>query len=381
MQRSHYEPEHDEFRRSVRAFIDDVALPGEPAWREAGIIDREYFRQAAAYGLLGLDVDEADGGQGKSDYRYVQVILEEFEYAGIGPCCTGINLQNDIVAPYLKAFASDEQRGRWLSGLCRGEVIGALAITEPGTGSDVSGVATTAVVDGDGYRVNGLKTYIGCGMNADVVLTVVRTDPEQRHRGLSLLAIEAGTEGFSRRNLPRAGREAQDVAELTFDDVWVPRDNLIGEPGAAFGYLMHNLPRERLQVAVSAVAASRYMFELALDFAKERQVFGKAVGSHQHNKFVLAEMATEISMAEVYVDRCAVELLRDALAPEEAAKAKWWCSEMQVRIAGMCFQLHGARGYMDDTPMSRAWREARVTTIYAGTTEIMKEIIGRSLGL
>ncbi len=381
MRRSHFEPEHEEFRQSVRAFIDEVAVPGAPAWRDAGVIDRSYFRRAADYGLLGLDVDEADGGQGKADYRYVQVILEEFEYAGVGPCSTGINLQNDIVAPYLAAFASDGQRARWLPGLCRGEVIGSLAITEPGTGSDVSGVATTAVVDGDGYRVNGVKTYIGCGMNADFVLTVVRTDQAQRHRGLSLLAIETDAEGFDRANLPRAGREEQDVAELTFADVWVPRENLIGDPGAAFGYLMHNLPRERLQVAVSSVAACQYMFDLTLEFAKERQVFGRAVGSHQHNKFALAEMATEISMAQTYVDRCAIELLRGELTAEEAAKAKWWCSEMQVRMAGTCFQLHGARGYMGDTPMSRAWRDARVTTIYAGTTEIMKEIIGRSLGL
>lgn len=381
MQRSHFEVEHEEYRSHVRRFIADEVSPHVGEWREAGIIDRQLFRKAAEQGLLGLDVEPSKGGQGKSDYRFCQVILEEFEYAGVGPCGTGIMLQNDIVAPYLLAFANEEQQGRWLAGLCKGERVGALAITESGAGSDIAGVATTAVRDGAGYRVNGDKLYIGCGVNADFVMAVVRTDPTQRHRGLSLLVIEDGMEGFTRENLARSGREAQDVASMSFDNVWVPKENLIGGEGEAFGYLMRNLVRERLQVAISSVAACQFMFDLTLEFVTERQVFGQSVGHHQHNKFVMAEIATEISLARAFVDQSVMEFNNGTINADEAAKAKWWCSEMQVRVAGKCFQLHGARGYMGDTPISRAWRDARITTVYAGSTEIMKEIIGRSLGL
>jgi alkylation response protein AidB-like acyl-CoA dehydrogenase len=372
VRRSLFDATHDLFRAEVRTFIDSEVLPNVEAWRAQGIIDRAYFRRAAEHGLLGLGVPVELGGRGIDDYRYNQVVLEEFELAGVGPCGTGIMLQNDIVIPYLQAFGSEEQQARWIPDICRGELLGALAMTEPTAGSDVAGIATTAVREGDGYRVSGGKIFIGCGMNAGIVLTVVRTDPAQRHRGLSLLVLEADAEGFERvRNIPRAGREEQDVAELAFHDIWVSAENRLGDEGAAFGYLMRNLTRERLQVASSAVAASRHAFDLTLAFVKERQAFGQPVGSFQHNRFVMAEMATELSVAQAYVDGCVTEYLDGALTAEEAAKAKWWCTEMQVQIANRCFQLHGARGYMDDGPITRAWRDARVTTIYAGTTEFM----------
>lgn len=383
MDQRHFGPEHDDFRARVRAFIQAEVLPNVDAWRAAMVIDRDHLRGAAERGFLGLSVDTALGGHGLDDYRYHQVVLQEYEYAGVGPCATGIMLQNDIVAPYLAAVATPEQKERWLRPLSAAGSWGALAITEPQAGSDVAGVTTTATRDGAGWRINGRKKYIGCGINADFVMTVARTGaPDSRHRGLSLIVVEHDRPGFRRvQNIPRVGREPQDVAELAFEDVWVPQENLLGEENRGFYYLMENLPKERLQVAVTAVAACRHIFDLTLDHARHRQAFGRPIGANQAIKFAIAEMSTELDIAEQYVDRCVRALNAGELSAVDAAKAKWWCSELQVRFADRCFEIHGAAGYMDNTPMSRAWRESRVTTIYAGTNEIMKEIIGRSHGL
>jgi len=381
MERQHFEPEHEAFRKHVRDFISAEVLPHVDRWRADMIIDRDHLRVAARAGLLGLSMPERFGGAGQDDYRYNQVILEEYEAAGVGPSGTGLMLQNDIVAPYLEAFANAEQQDRWLAPLASGELMGCVAITEEGAGSDIAGVSTTAVRDGDGYRVNGGKKYIGCGINADFALTVVRTDSTQRHRGLSLLVLEKGTPGYEQvQNIPRAGRLEQDVAELAFHDLWVPAANLIGAEGGAFGYLVENLVKERLQVAVSTIAACRYMFGLAVRRATERVAFGRPIGTNQYLKFQIAEMSTELAVTQSHVDHCVRALNAGTLTAVEAAQAKWWGAELQVRFADRCFEIHGASGYTEDSPMSRAWRDARITTIYAGSNEIMKEIIGRSYG-
>lgn len=382
MKRTQFEREHEEFRATVTAFIAEHVLPNAETWRENRIIDRECFLAAGAAGLIGLQVPTDFGGRGTSDYRFNQIVLEEFERAGLGPFGTGIMLQNDIVLPYLERFAAPEQLERWVPAICRGEKLGSLAITEPDAGSDIAGIATTAVKTTDGYVVNGSKTYIGTGVNADFSIVVARTDPDSRHHGLSLLVVEDGTPGYSHdRNLPREGREAQDVAHLTFSDVFVPTDNLLGEENRAFGYLMQNLVKERLQVAVSAVASCHFMFDTTLEYIKNRQAFGQSIGSFQYNKFMMAELATEIEFAEAYVDRAVLGFAGDLVDANDAAMAKWWCTELQNKVAATCMQLHGGHGYMANTAIARSWRDARVTTIYGGTTEIMKEIIGRSLGL
>jgi alkylation response protein AidB-like acyl-CoA dehydrogenase len=381
MERHQFEPEHDAFRKHVQRFIVSEVLPHVERWRGAMIIDRDHLRAAARAGLLGLTISERFGGRGKDDYRFNQVILEEYEAAGVGPCATGLMLQNDIIAPYLQAFGNVEQQQRWLRPLASAQLMGCLAITEEGTGSDVAGVSTIAVRDGAGYRVNGGKKFIGCGINADFALTVVRTDPEQRHHGLSLLVLEKSMPGYEQvENIPRVGRLEQDIAELAFRDVWVPAENLIGEEGAAFGYLMHNLVKERMQVAVSAIAACRYMFEMTVRRAQDRVAFGRPIGTNQHLKFQIAEMSTELAVTQAYIDQCVRALNAGTLTAVEAAQAKWWGADLQVRFADRCFEVHGATGYMGDSPMSRAWRDARITTIYAGSNEIMKEIVGRSYG-
>jgi len=294
----------------------------------------------------------------------------------------GLTLHNDICLPYFLTYGTDEQKERWLPGICSGELITAIAMTEPGIGSDLASMTTTAQRDGEHYVVNGSKTFITNGINADLVITAVKTDPSQRHKGMSLLVLERGMAGFERgRNLEKIGQHAQDTAELFFTDVQVPAVNLLGEEGQGIVHLVHNLPQERLSIAMSGVAAARAALCWTLEYVKERQAFGQPIGSFQNSRFVLAEIATEVQIAETFVDRCILALNAGELTAEEAAMAKWWCTELQKRVVDRCLQLFGGYGYMLEYPIARAYVDARITTIYGGTTEIMKEIVGRSLGL
>jgi alkylation response protein AidB-like acyl-CoA dehydrogenase len=293
-----------------------------------------------------------------------------------------LTLHNDICLPYFIKYCTDEQRARWLPGIASGELITAIAMTEPGIGSDLASMSTTAIRDGDRYVVNGSKTFITNGINADLVITAVKTDPSQRHAGMSLIVLERGMEGFERgRNLEKIGQHAQDTAELFFSDVSVPVDNLLGSEGQGFVQLVHNLPQERLSIAASGVAAVRAALGWTLDYVKERKAFGQPIGSFQNSRFVLAEVATELEIAQSFIDRCVLALNAGTLSAEDAAMAKWWCTELQKRSVDRCLQLFGGYGYMLEYPIARAYADARITTIYGGTTEIMKEIIGRQLGL
>jgi alkylation response protein AidB-like acyl-CoA dehydrogenase len=382
MQRMLFEAEHEMFRESVRGFIAKEVAPHHDDWERAGIVDRTMFTKAGAQGFLGMAVPEALGGGGVDDFRYNLVIAEEVQRAGVGAGGLGWVLHNDICLPYFLTLTNDEQKARWLPGICSGELITAIAMTEPGIGSDLASMATTAVLDGDHYVVNGSKTFITNGINADLVITAVKTDPSQRHAGMSLVVIERGMEGFERgRNLEKVGMHAQDTAELFFTDVAVPVANRLGDEGTGFRSLVAKLPQERLSIAATGVAAAQTALDLTLEYVKERTAFGQPIGSFQNSRFRLAEMATEIEIAQTFIDRCVLGLNEGTLTPEEAAMAKWWCTELQKRVIDTCVQLHGGYGYMTEYPIARAYVDARITTIYGGTTEIMKEIIGKSLGV
>ncbi len=382
MERTLFDDTHEQFRAAFRSFLEREVVPHNAKWEEQGIADRWLFSSAGASGFLGMDVPEEYGGGGVKDFRFNVVIAEEIQRAGVNAAGLGLTLHNDIVLPYFLHLTNDEQKARWLPGICSGEQITAVAMTEPGIGSDLASMTTTAIRDGDHYIVNGSKTFITNGINADLVVTAVKTDPSQRHRGMSLLVLERGMEGFERgRNLEKIGMHAQDTAELYFNDVRVPVANCLGEEGTGFISLVTNLPQERLSIAVTAVAAARAAFEATLAYAKERPAFGQPIGTFQHSRFRLAEMATEIEIAQTFIDRCVLALNAGELTAEEAAMAKWWCTELQGRVIDAGVQLHGGYGYMLEYPIARAYADARVTRIYGGTTEIMKEIIGRSLGV
>jgi alkylation response protein AidB-like acyl-CoA dehydrogenase len=382
VRRNLYEEDHDQFRSSVRSWLARTALPCLDEWDDAGVVPREWFLDAGRHGFLGMAVPESHGGGGVDDFRFNAVLVEEVQTSGVGGAGLGLTLHNDICLPYFLRYATDEQRDRWLPGIASGEAITAIAMTEPGIGSDLASMTTTAIADGDHYVVNGSKTFITNGINADLVITAVKTDPSQRHGGMSLLVVERGMEGFERgRNLDKIGLHAQDTAELFFTDVAVPRTNLLGEEGRGFAHLVANLPQERLSIACAGVAAARAALDLTLVYVRDRHAFGQPVGSFQHSRFVLAELATEIDLAQTYVDRCVVALNADELTAVDAAKAKWWCTELQKRAVDRCLQLFGGYGYMREYPISRLYLDARITTIYGGTTEIMKEIVGRDLGL
>ena len=383
MRRSLFDADHEAFRESFRAFLDKEIVPHLAEWDAAGIVPREVFTAAGRSGFLGMDVPEELGGGGVADFRFNTVIAEETMRAGAAAAGLGISLHNDICLPYFLAYCDDEQRKRWLPGIASGELITAIAMTEPGIGSDLASMSTTARRDGDEYVVNGSKTFITNGINADLVITAVKTDPSQRHKGMSLLVLERGMPGFERgRNLDKIGQHAQDTAELSFTDVRVPIANLLGpDEGQGFTQLVTNLPQERLSIAISGVAAARTALEQTLAYVKERKAFGQPIGSFQNSKFVLAELATEIDIAEHYVDDCVRALNAGELTAVDASKAKWWCTELQGRAVDRCLQLHGGYGYMNEYPIARAFTDARITRIYGGTTEIMKEVIGRSLGL
>ncbi|HEU4324096.1 MAG TPA: acyl-CoA dehydrogenase family protein [Roseiflexaceae bacterium] len=379
MKRSIFEPEHDMFRASFRAFVEREIAPFHEQWEHDGAVPRELWRKAGRQGFLGMDVPEEHGGAGERDYRYNMIIGEELARAGAsGP---GFALHSDVVVPYLLHYGSAEQQARWLPKMVAGECIGAIAMTEPGAGSDLAGVRTTAVRDGDGYILNGQKTFITNGMLADLVVVVAKTNPDKGHRGISLLVVERGAAGFERgRKLEKIGLRAQDTAELFFRDVRVPAADLLGEEGQGFSYLMQQLPQERLAIAVGSVAAAEAALDWTVAYCREREAFGQPIGRFQHIRFKLAELKTEIQIGRTFVDQCVLALNRGELSTETASMAKWWCSELQKRVVDECLQLHGGYGYMLEYPIARAYLDARVQTIYGGTTEIMKEIISRSFG-
>ena len=381
MRRTIFDDDHEQLRAAFRQFLDKEVVPNIAAWEQAGIVDRDLFRKAGAAGFLGFAAPEACGGGGSSDFRFNLVIGEEVMAVGAGGAGLGLTLHNDICLPYFLSLCTEEQKARWLPGICAGELITAIAMTEPGIGSDLASMSTSAMRDGDHYVVNGSKTFITNGINADLVITAVKTDPSQKHRGISLLVLERGMEGFERgRNLEKLGLHSQDTAELFFNDVRVPAENLLGQEGGGFGHLVSNLPQERLSIAAAGVSAARAALGWTVEYCKERQAFGQPIGSFQNSKFVLAECATEVEVAQAFVDKAVLALNAGELTAEEAAMAKWWCTELQKRVVDRCLQLHGGYGYMLEYPIARAYADARITTIYGGTTEIMKEIIGRSLG-
>ena len=381
MERTVFEQEHDLFRDSVEHFMATEILPHHATWERQGKVDKAMFRAAGDAGLLGMAIPDEYGGGGVDDFRYNAVIGEVFAASGAGASGACITLHNDICLPYFLEYADDEQRNRWLPGLASGDLMTAIAMTEPGTGSDLAGIVTTAQRDGGDYVINGSKTFISNGINADLVIVVARTG-EDPHGGLTLFIVEDGMEGFERgRNLDKIGFHAQDTAELFFNDVRVPASNRLGDEGMAFGQLIMNLPQERFSLAVGAVAGAEAAFTLTLAYAKERMAFGRPIGSFQHNRFVLAEMKTEIDLGRVFVDRLLEEHIAGRLTVEQAAESKWWTTEMLLLVVDHGLQLHGAYGYMLEYPISRAFVDSRLQTIYGGTTEIIKEIIVRGLGV
>jgi alkylation response protein AidB-like acyl-CoA dehydrogenase len=380
MTRAIFEPEHEAFRQTVGTFLDKEAVPFHERWEQDGIVDRDVWAKAGAQGLLGLQLPEQYGGGGTTDFRYNAIVGEEMTRRGIYGCA--FPLFNDMIAPYLVAGTTPEQQARWYPGLCAGTTIAAIAMTEPGAGSDLQGISTRALDQGDHYVLTGQKTFISNGILADLVVVVARTDPDAGHQGISLLVVERGMEGFERgRHLDKIGLDAQDTAELSFTDVKVPVENLLGEEGQGFVYLMQNLPQERISIAIMAAAAMEAVLEQTVQYTKERKAFGKPIGSFQNSRFLLAELATEATVVRMMVDEFIRLHLDEKLTVEQAAMAKWYSTEKQVELIDRCLQMHGGYGYMREYPVARAYLDARVQTIYGGTTEIMKEIIGRSLGV
>jgi alkylation response protein AidB-like acyl-CoA dehydrogenase len=385
VRRTLFDDLHEDFRASFRTFLEREVVGEEGRygeWERAGIMPRELYARAGAGGFLAMEVPEQYGGAGVKDFRLNLVISEECQRAGVGSFGLGITLHNDICLPYFLRYCTPEQRERWLPGIVSGELITALAMTEPGIGSDLAAMTTRAIRENGHYVVDGSKTFITNGINADLVILAAKTDPKERHRGISLMIVERGMQGFERgRNLEKIGQHAQDTAELSFDGVHVPAANLLGSEGEGFIYLVSNLPQERLSIAAAAVAASEAALSWTLDYVGERQAFGQSLGSFQNSRFVLAELRSEVDIARVFVDSCAQALDDESLSPEDAAKAKWWCTDLQGRVTDRCLQLFGGYGYMTEYPIARSWADARVTRIYGGANEIMKEIIGRSMGL
>ncbi|WP_054826582.1 acyl-CoA dehydrogenase family protein [uncultured Rhodococcus sp.] len=380
MERTLFEPEHELFRESYQKFLAQHVAPNHEKWEEQNIVDRDVWVEAGKQGFLGTAVPEEFGGGGVKDFRYNAIITEETTKGGFSGI--GFTLHNDVVAPYLLELTNEEQKQRWLPGFASGELISAIAMTEPGTGSDLQGIKTKAVRDGDHWVLNGSKTFITNGINADIIIVVACTDPDKGAQGFSLLVVERDMPGFERgRNLDKIGMKAQDTAELSFTDVRVPAANLLGEEGMGFFYLMKNLPQERLSIAVVAAAAMESVLESTIQYCRDRKAFGKSIGSFQNTRFVLAELATETTAVRVLVDKFIEQLNAEKLTVQEAAMAKWWTTEAQVKLIDRCLQLHGGYGYMKEYPVAKAYMDSRVQTIYGGTTEIMKEIIGRSLNL
>lgn len=381
MRRTLFEPEHDEFRATARSFFDTVCVPHAAEWERRGYADRAAWVEAGKLGLLAWEMPEQYGGTGIIDFRFNAVLIEEFWLSGaVG---LGFGVPNEILSSYLRDLTTDDQKKRWLPGIVSGELITAIAMSEPAAGSDVARLRTTARRDGDDYVLNGTKTFISNGVLADLVMVACRTDPdaEKPHKGISLLMVESGMGGFSRgRKLDKIGQKSADTAELIFDDVRVPAANLIGEENKGFYHLMRNLPAERLGMAVHAVAQSRRALDLTTQYAHDRRAFGQPIGTFQVNRHALAQMQTELDVMQTYVDRCILAVNNGELTAEEAAGAKWWTTETQWRVVDRCLQMHGGYGYINEYEIARLWRDSRVQRIYGGTSEIMLDIVGKGMG-
>ncbi len=377
--RTLYSEHHLQFRETVRRFLEREVAPHHAQWEEQGYVDREVWTKAGEAGLLCTSMPEAYGGA-EADKLYSVALFEEISRQGFTGL--GFGLHNEIVAPYILSYGSEEQKRRFLPAMARGEVVGAIAMSEPSAGSDLQGVRSTAVDQGDHYLLNGSKTFITNGWHADVVIVVAKTDPGAGAKGTSLLLVERGMPGFEKgKRLKKVGMKAQDTSELFFDNVRVPKANLLGEVNRGFVYLMQELPWERLQIAISAVEAAQAAIDWTVDYTKERKAFGTTVASFQNTRFTLAELQTEVQVARVFVDRCIELLMQEKLDTATASMAKYWCSDLQCKVIDECVQLHGGYGYMWEYPIARAWADARVQRIYGGTNEIMKEVITRSMGL
>lgn len=372
--------EHQMFRDAMRQFVSAEIVPHYDQWEKDGIVAREAWLKAGAMGFLSMDVPEQYGGMGVDDFRFHAIVIEELSRANCNSI--GFAIHTDMAVPYILRLGTEEQKRRWLPGAVDGTGIVAIAMTEPNAGSDLRGIRTTAVRDGGDFVINGQKTFISNGILADRVVVFAKTDPDSGSRGMSLFVVERGMDGFERgRNLEKAGLHAQDTAELYFDNVRVSAEHLLGELGQGFFYLMHGLPRERLALAIGGLANAEAAFEWTLMYVKERTAFSRPIGKFQHSRFAMAEMKTELTIARTFIDACIMALVEGSLSAEKAAMAKYWVTDLQNRVVDQCLQLHGGYGYMEEYPIARAWRDARVQRIYGGTNEIMKEVIGRSLGL
>jgi long-chain-acyl-CoA dehydrogenase len=379
MMRTPFEDEHELFRESVAEFCRRHVVPELPRWREEHQIDREAWKEAGRQDFLGLDMPTEVGGSELSDFRFNQVLGEELAATSVA-VNSAFCIHVDVCAPYLLELTTPEQRARWAPGFCSGELITAIAMTEPNAGSDLAALRTKAVREGDDWVLNGSKTFITNGIRADLVIVAARTGPERKD--VSLLVVEGGAAGFTRgRKLEKVGQPEADTGELFFEDVHLPAENLIGELNRGFAHMMDRLPQERLSASIANVAHAAGVFAETLSYVKDRRAFGRPVGSFQHNRFLIAELDTELDVAQAYIDRCVEAHIAGRLSPVEAAKAKWWSADVQNRVIDACVQLHGGYGYMTEYPVAQAWMDARVTKIWAGSNEIMKDVIGRSLGL
>ena len=380
LKRDHYEEDHEDFRASVQQWLERSVKPHTDKHIADKALPREFWLEAGENGFLGLAIPEEYGGAGADDFRFNAVLAEELAKIGAAyPTCVGIH--SDITAPYLVRLGTEEQKQRWLPGVASGEILLAIGMTEPSGGSDLAALKTTAVRDGDEWVINGSKTFITNGYSCDLVITAVRTDPEKGAKGITLFAIEATKEGFSRgRKLDKVGMEESDTAELFFENVRVTDAEIIGELNRGFIHMMEELPQERVSCAVANVAQAKQILLETVQYAKDRKAFGQSIGAFQHNKFLLAELVTQIEVAEAYVDKCVAAHARGELTPVAASKAKWWSSQAQSEVLDHCVQIHGGYGFMNEYRVARAWRDARVTKIWAGSNEIMKELIGRDLG-
>jgi len=380
MRRTIFGDEHEDFRESVRGFLEKEAVPHTEEWEKAGLVPREFWRKAAAQSYVAFQAPEELGGVGLADFRFNAVIGEEVAYTGTAG--DNFSLVNDIVVPYLQEFTTAEQRERWLPQVTSGEMVPAIAMSEPGAGSDLRGIAATATWQGDRYLLSGSKTFVTSGIQADLVIVAARIEGQEGVEGLGLFAVPKGAAGFTLgRSLHKIGHRAQDTAELFFDAVEVAPEDVLGMPGRGLAQMMMNLPQERLSIAVTAVAASERALRITLEYAGDRQAFGRPIGTFQANRFTLAELSTEIAVGRIYVDRCIEAHVAGELDAAEAAAAKYWTTDLHFKVVDACLQLHGGYGYMEEYEIARMWRDARVGRIYGGTNEIMKEIVGRSLGL
>jgi alkylation response protein AidB-like acyl-CoA dehydrogenase len=381
MRRTIFEPEHDSFRETARTFFEKECVPHADKWEERGQVDREVWLKAGALGLIGWEMPEEYGGADVKDFRFNAILNEE--YWATGTVGIGLGVQNDILSGYFRNLTTPEQKKRWLPKFVSGEYITAIAMSEPGVGSDLANLRTTATRDGDHYVVNGSKTFISNGLLADLVVVACRTDldADKPHKGISLIVVETGMEGFTRgRKLDKIGQKAADTAELFFDNVRVPVENLIGEEQRGFYHLMSNLPAERLGIAIHAAAQARRAVELTTAYARERKAFGRPIGNFQVNRHALAEMTIEVDVMQTYVDTCIVGVNSGELTADQAAGAKWWATETQWKIIDRCLQLHGGYGYMNEYEIARLWRDSRVQRIYGGTNEIMLDLVGKNMG-